>query len=99
MKKMKMYKTGQGYINGLPPRAYIREVEVDRVTDKSIFANGRREGRYVNYSQYHETWEDAWNYLREKSEEAIAYAEKKLKIAQEAKSDVLAMRSNQARMV
>ncbi len=75
---MKMYKTG-GW------KELIEIVEVTKVTDKSIWIGERRTAKRSNYANYWDTIEEAKEHLKEKYEQKIKVAERKI---EKAKNDL-----------
>jgi len=55
---MKFYKAQRN-----PWRAEIKEVEVERATDKSVWIRGQRNARFNSGENYFPTWEEAKIFL------------------------------------
>ena len=49
----------------------IRPVTVDRFTDKVVWIEGRKSARYADWRSYHKTWEEAHNYLLQKTKQEV----------------------------
>lgn len=44
----------------------ILQVEIDKETDKSVWINGRRTSKISNYESYHNTFQEAKDYIIER---------------------------------
>lgn len=44
-------------------RPEIKEVEVERETDSSVWISGRRRGKITDFESFFDTWEDAHSHL------------------------------------
>ena len=49
----------------------IEPVTVDRFTNKVVWIEGRKSARYADWRSYHETWQEAHNYLIQKTQQEI----------------------------
>lgn len=57
----------------------IQPVHVERITDHSVWINGRAHHRISNWDSYFETHDDAKNYLIAKIKPMVKNCEKRLK--------------------
>jgi hypothetical protein len=73
---MKMYKTG-GW------KELIEAVEVEKVTEKSVWVGGLRKARRRNYCIYWDTMKEAEEHLREYYKSRIESAERFIKNAKD----------------
>ena len=53
------------------PEAKIKTVRISRETDKSIWINGDRFAKISEWYQFWDTWQEAHNYIVERSEELV----------------------------
>jgi hypothetical protein len=74
---MVKYKTAIFSYDGL-----IKNVSIDKETDKSVWINGNRHLKSCEYEQFHDTWDDAKNYLLSKAESQLICARRELEKAQ-----------------
>ena len=56
----------------------IHEVVFEKETEKSYFSNGQRYAKESRYTNYHKTWQDAMDYLIQRSERVISCFEARL---------------------
>ena len=56
----------------------IEEVEVDKETDKFVWMGKNRFAKTSSWHKYWDTWEDAYDYLIEKANKDISYANSRL---------------------
>ena len=82
---MKLYKSRTGYCNS------IELVEVDRMTDKSVWIEGLCLRRVTEWEVYHTTFEEAKDRLRVYWERKIGGGEKILADQRESLRKVLEM--------
>ena len=82
--KMNMYKVGS-FTN------FIETVTIERVSEQSVWAGGRRYARASKYEKYFETYEQAKNYLLDKAERKLDMAKKSLSYAEEMLKEVQAL--------
>lgn len=61
----------------------IVSVEIERVTESSVFINGRRRAKFSDYESYFETFEYAKKWLMERAERKIQSASYQLSLANE----------------
>ena len=74
-------------------QAEIVEVEISRETDRSVWLpGGRIERKMCDYHLYHDTWQDANDYLLRIADEQVDIAQNKLERARRRRAEVLAMR-------
>lgn len=73
---MKYYKTQTWSIE-------ITPVEVDRVTDKSVYIDGSRCQSLSNYEAYHPTWEAAKQWYITRAQSKIERLERQLRDAKD----------------
>lgn len=74
--KMIKYKTGEWNI-------LIKEVEVERETDVSVWVNGRRCGKRTSWDNYFDTWAKAYSFLFDRATHTLEAAERRLESAKE----------------
>ncbi len=93
---MKKYRTRSDDIK-------IKKVEILRETESSIFIattygkkKEQREAKCSSYSQYHDTWEAAHEYLLKKGQEWIANARQRLDEEIETLQQIEAMKPEKA---
>ena len=72
---MKKYVTSGGYRWSLD--AKIKEVEIERETESSVWIDGRVNRKITEYCVYHDTWEKAHSHL-------LFHAKRKLNNANDA---------------
>jgi hypothetical protein len=72
--------------------ATIKEVQVDRVTDSSVFTQGNRRVRLTSYESYFDTWEEAKAHLLEYAEQKLHDARQRLQHAQAYHGNVKGMK-------
>ncbi len=62
---------------------YIAPIYIERETEKSVFfSGGRRQAKISEFEIFHNTWEDARNYLKQKAKDKLASARLQLQDAQ-----------------
>lgn len=57
----------------------IKEVEVERETQSSVWINGRVERKMTEYYYYFDTWEDAYQALLNAQRQHVSKMEKRFK--------------------
>lgn len=72
------YKTGGYYGSG----QMIKEVQIDKETDKSIWIGGRRRSKESSYYTYHDSWDLARDHLMSLAEISLENARVRLQKAQ-----------------
>lgn len=60
----------------------IKPVEVERVTDNSVWVRGRRSNREGTYDGYFDSWEEARQFLLKKAQVKLDSARRHLEAAQ-----------------
>jgi hypothetical protein len=70
----------------------ITEVEVDRVSESSVWIDGRRVAIETSYTRYFDTWEQAHLFLMDFAEARLATARNDLKRAQDRLGNVKGMK-------
>jgi hypothetical protein len=75
---VKKYITNLTYSTSWRVEAKIKEVEVDRETEASVWVEGRRQNKITGYEVVHDTWDDAHRYLLVKAAEKVESARRKL---------------------
>lgn len=61
--------------------AKIREVEVERETESSVWINGQRRNKTGGYDIFHDTWESAHAHLLGEAERHALAARRRLEFA------------------
>ena len=79
------------YLVTLWYRSLIREIEVERETESSVWIKGRRLAKFSNYEKYFSTWEDAHTFLLFEANKRKDLAERNLNDANRTIEKVLAM--------
>jgi hypothetical protein len=69
---MKKYRTSSYSYN------LIKEVEVDRFSEMSVWIDGRRIARRTENHNYFDTWEEAHNYLIDRATDNVYTAQREL---------------------
>jgi hypothetical protein len=59
----------------------IKEVEVERETDHSVWVKGNRSAKHSDWHQYHETYNEAFNFLDCRYTQKLSAAESRLDTA------------------
>lgn len=75
---MKIYQT-KNVKWGVEP--IINEIEVDRVSDVSVWIKGRRRNKVSDYEKFHDTWEDAYKSLVSSAANRLERKQKEFQIA------------------
>jgi hypothetical protein len=69
----------------------IKQVEVDRKTETSVWVEGRRRNIKSDWDNYHETWYDAYSFLLNRATDKRDRARENLERAEEQLAVVLEM--------
>ena len=80
------YRTAR-YLFG--DRKLIDEIEIERETDTSVWVNGRRHLKTSDMFQYWDTWDEAFEYLRDKAHQKISGIRNELTRAQDELAAIL----------
>ena len=72
----------------------IVEVEVERISEKSVWINGRRRDLRSSCEVYHETWDAAHAYILDQAVRELLQAQCNLDRARSGLETVKAMKSN-----
>lgn len=74
----KKYVTG-GFSYG--QKKLIREIEIDRETEKSVWVNGSRRDKVSQYEWFHDSWMAAKDHLLRRAESLVESHERSLNSA------------------
>jgi len=72
--------------------AKIREVEIEKETEKSVWINGNRSAKRSEWANYYDTWEDAHKALLFQQESYINNLRKRLEISKGVLGNIKGMR-------
>lgn len=73
------------------PKPKIWKAEVERETKSYVYINGRRTGKMTEWDQYHDTWEDAHNFLIDTAEKRRTSAKKRFDAAMDKLAEIRCM--------
>lgn len=60
----------------------IKKIEVEKETEKSVIIDGRRNAKFSEHAQYHESFDEAKAFLMQKAEARLTKARRSLEDAQ-----------------
>lgn len=70
------------YLTGGWRHDLIGVVEIERETESSVWIDGRRSAKISRYEVYHDSWDQAKEYLMIKAERGLDSARRRLETAQ-----------------
>jgi len=73
-------------------QAEIKEIEVERETDSSVWINGRRNAKRSDWGNYYDTWQEAHDALLSRQRTHLSNLEGRFKSAFKVLTDIEAMK-------
>ena len=88
---MQKYRTSNGYTR-FNFSSEIKEIEIERETEKSVWINGTRHLKHSDWGVFHATWTDAHHYLKQHISRRLDNTKDKLRSVQAKFDEISSMK-------